>query len=96
MEPVIRLSLGAATAQCYDTALADWRRRYANSTSVQDLYAGPVASSNVSTSMYPQGRVHIVVTILGRRRTDDETYFYKFHRFGDDQLEFVRGSVDLD
>ncbi len=68
--------LGDALEHAYDHALEVWRRQHANNVSPAELFAGPIINVQQTTLFYNGGRANITISITGRRRHQDEVYFF--------------------
>jgi hypothetical protein len=88
-------TMAAAIGTAYNSALQDWHRTHAPSERIIDLFAGPLAAVVVESCIMARGVLNITIVCHGRRKHEDETFFYRFHRRGPDDWTFTGGSIDL-
>jgi hypothetical protein len=69
------MSLGDAVNLCYAEALEDWKRHYAPTVPLAELFAGPMKKVEVRLNMSPGGRANVTVRVYGRRALQDEAYY---------------------
>lgn len=89
-------TLGTLLDHIYADSLAYWRRKYAASTSLDDLLGGPLDSLKIEVSFQSAGRLELIVTALARRRHESEVYFFRAQRQGPNDWIVTGSSFDLD
>lgn len=95
MDTAPRYLMGDALHAAFEASLADWLRSHAPSTSREDAFAGPISTVTITATMLTAGRLNVVVTVLGRRRTEDETYFWRYQRTNGNVFKFTGGTLEL-
>lgn len=88
-------TMAAAIGTAYNSALQDWHHSHAPSERIIDLFGGPLASVVIETAILARGALNVTVCCYGRRKHEDETYFYRFRRRGQDSWHFEGGSLDV-
>lgn len=71
---------GDALEVAYDTALADWRRMYARSVPMEELFAGPIQAVHLTVALSSAGRANVVVAVTGRRARESDVFFFLMQR----------------
>jgi hypothetical protein len=88
-------TLGRAMEECFAAATEDWCRHHAGSMSKEEALAIQLTSVLMQTFYGHGGKVNVTVTISGRRRNEDEVYFWRFQRAANSSLTLLGGSLDL-
>lgn len=95
MEDARRLTLGAALDEAWAAATLDWCRNHAQGLARDEAFALALKSATVSILWSGYGKVNFTVTVSGRRRDEDEVYFWRFKRHTNGTLQPVGGTIDL-
>lgn len=88
-------SMGAALDECFAAATLDWCRRHAQGITKEEAFAITMSSVLAQTFFGHGGKVNYTITVSGRRRHEDEVYFWRFQRSTDSTLFLLGGSIDL-
>lgn len=95
MYDVPRYSMGDALTQAYDAAIAAWRQEHAPSTPGAEVFSGPLRAATINAAAFPEGKLNVTITCTGRRRQEDDSYFFRYRRVSSTAYEFSGGTLDL-
>lgn len=88
-------TLGTAAEECFAAATLDWVRQHASGISNEEAFAISMSSVLMQTFYGHGGKVNVTVTVSGRRRNEDEVYFWRFQRATNSSLTLLGGTINL-
>lgn len=88
-------SMGAALDECFAAATLDWCRHHAQGVTKEEAFAVVMSSVLMQTFYGHGGKVNVTVTVSGRRRNEDDVYFWRFQRATNSSLSLLGGTLDL-
>lgn len=88
-------TLGTATEDCFAAATRDWCQQHSGRLSHEEAMALQLTSVLVQTFYGHGGKVNVTISVSGRRRGEDEVYFWRFQRSTNSTLSLLGGSLDL-
>jgi hypothetical protein len=88
-------SMGQALDECFATATLDWCRHHAQGITKEEAIAVSMTSVLMQVFYGHGGKVNVTVTVSGRRRHEDEAYFWRFQRSTNSSLTLQGGTLDL-
>jgi hypothetical protein len=88
-------NLGDALVKCHRVAVDDWCKQHAPGVAREVAAANSIPSVLMQTLFGSFGKVNVTVTVSGRRRGEDQVYFWRFVRATDHRVTLEGGTVDL-
>lgn len=95
MSPPPHYQLGTAMEECFAAATYDWCRLHASGMSRAEAFSLQITSVLMQTFWGHAGKVNVTCTVSGRRRNEDEVYFWRFQRSTNGNLMFIGGTINL-
>lgn len=95
MQDATPFTLGTAMEEAFAAATLDWCRSHAVGMSKEEAFAVSMSSVLMQTFYGHGGKVNVTVTVSGRRRNEDEVYFWRFQRATNSSLTLLGGTLDL-
>jgi hypothetical protein len=77
LKPTVAVLYSDAGAAALIDALKRWRTDYAPQAAYDALFAEYIRECEVKNSIRPGGQATIVVHVLGRRKRDNDIYYYE-------------------
>lgn len=88
-------SMGTALEEAFAAATLDWCRKHAGNVSKEEAFILRMTSVNMTVFYGHGGKVNVTVSVSGRRRNEDDVYFWRFQRGTNSSLMLLGGSIDL-